>query len=62
MNGIFEHQIKIKKLETFTTRYVSAVRLTMEDGSQGWGQMSTACANITSKIFHQQIAPHVLGK
>ena len=62
MNGIFEQQIKIKKLETFTTRYVSAVRLTMEDGSQGWGQMSTYCANITSKIFHQQVAPHVLGK
>ncbi len=62
MNHKIDHQIKIKKLETFTTRFVSAVRLTMEDGSQGWGQMSTYCANITSKIFHQQIAPHVLGK
>ena len=62
MKDIFQHQIKIKKLETFTTKYVSAVRLTMEDGSQGWGQMSTYFANITSKIFHQQVAPHVLGK
>ena len=62
MNRISEYQIKIKKLESFTTKYVSAVRLTMEDGSQGWGQMSTYFATITSKIFHQQIAPHVIGK
>ena len=62
MNNNFEHEIKIKKLETFTTEYVSVVRLTMEDDSQGWGQMSTYFAQITSKIFHQQIAPHVLGK
>ena len=62
MKGKCEHQIKIKKLETFTTKYGSVVCLTMEDGSQGWGQMSTYCANITSQIFHQQIVPHVLGK
>ena len=62
MQDKLNHEIKIKKLETFTTKYVSAVRLTMEDGSQGWGQMSTYFANVTSKIFHQQIAPHVLGR
>ena len=62
MIGISKHQIKIKMLETFTTKYVSAVRLTMEDGSYGWGQMSTYCANITSEIFHLQVAPHVLGR
>ncbi len=59
---IDKHEIKIKSLETFTTKYVGAVRLTMEDGSCGWGQMSTYCADITSTIFHRQVAPHVLGK
>ena len=40
--------VNIKKLETFTKSYVSVVRLTMEDGSQGWGQMSTYCADNTT--------------
>ena len=53
--------INIKKLETFTKSYVSVVRLTMEDGSQGWGQMSTYCADITAQIFHRQVAKHALG-
>ena len=54
--------VNIKKLETFTKSYVSVVRLTMEDGSQGWGQMSTYCADITAQIFHRQVAKHVLGR
>lgn len=59
---IEEFKFKIIKLETFTKPYVSVVRLTMEDGSQGWGQMSTYCADITAQIFHRQVAPHVLGR
>ncbi|MEE2774596.1 MAG: mandelate racemase/muconate lactonizing enzyme family protein [Pseudomonadota bacterium] len=58
----FDEEIKIKKLETFTTEYISVVKLTMEDESAGWGQMSTYCADISAKIFHRQVAPHVLGK
>ena len=57
-----DQEINIKTLETFTTNYVSVVRLTMHDGSQGWGQMSTYCSDITTQIFHRQIAPHVLSK
>ena len=57
-----DQEINIKTLETFTTNYVSAVRLTMDDGSQGWGQMSTYCSDITTQIFHRQVAPHVLSK
>ena len=57
-----ELKFKIKKLETFTKSYVSVVRLTMEDDTYGWGQMSTYCADITAQIFHRQVAPHVLGK
>ena len=52
---------KIKKLETFTNTYVSAVKLTMFDDSIGWGQMSTYCSDITCDIFHRQIAPHAIG-
>ena len=55
-------ELTISKLETFTTTYLSVVRLTMNDGSQGWGQMSTYCADISSQIFHRQVAPHVLNR
>jgi L-alanine-DL-glutamate epimerase-like enolase superfamily enzyme len=53
--------MKITKLETFTTPFVSFTRLTTEDGAQGWGQLSTYHADITAEIFHRQIAPHVIG-
>ena len=55
-------EFKIKKIETFTNVHVSAVKLTMYDGSTGWGQMSTYCADITCEIFHRQIiAPETFG-
>jgi len=54
--------MKIKKLETFTKPYVSFLKTTLEDGSQGFGQMSTYHADITAQIFHKQVAPWVLDK
>ena len=59
--GLSKMEFKIKKIETFTNVHVSAVKLTMDDGSTGWGQMSTYCADITCEIFHRQIVPHILG-
>jgi L-alanine-DL-glutamate epimerase-like enolase superfamily enzyme len=53
--------MKIKSIETFTTEYVGFVRVTAEDGSQGWGQVSAYNADITSIIVHRQIAPWALG-
>ena len=49
--------MKIVKLETFTKPYVSFVKITVEDGSIGYGQMSTYHADITAQIFHKQVAP-----
>ena len=54
--------MKITKLETFTKPFVSFVKITIEDGSIGYGQMSTYHADITSQIFHKQIAPWALGQ
>jgi len=54
--------MKIKKLETFTKPFVSFVKTTLEDGSVGFGQMSTYHADITVQIFHKQVAPWVLNK
>ncbi len=53
--------VKIRRLETFSTEFVGFVRVTTDDGSQGWGQMSTYNADITALVFHRQIAPWALG-
>ena len=54
--------MKIASLEVFSDDYVGFVRLTAEDGSIGWGQISTYNADITAQVFHRQIAPWALGK
>ena len=52
---------RIARIETFSTQFVSFVRLTAEDGAQGWGQCSTYNADITAQILHRQVAPWALG-
>jgi L-alanine-DL-glutamate epimerase-like enolase superfamily enzyme len=54
--------MKIRKLETFSNRYVCFVRVTSDHGATGWGQTSTYNADITALIFHRQIAPWALGE
>ena len=53
--------MKIQRIETFCDEFVGFVRVTAEDGSQGWGQVSTYNADITAQIVHRQVAPHALG-
>lgn len=53
--------MKISKLETFCNQYVGFVRVTAEDGSQGWGQVSTYNADISARVLHRQVAPWALG-
>ncbi|WP_274648938.1 mandelate racemase/muconate lactonizing enzyme family protein [Paenibacillus humicola] len=53
--------MKIASIETFTTRQLSFVRVTAEDGQQGFGQMAPYHANISALVLHQQVAPHALG-
>lgn len=53
--------MKIQKIETFANEFVSFVRVTVDDGSQGWGQVAPYFADITAQIVHRQVAPHALG-
>jgi L-alanine-DL-glutamate epimerase-like enolase superfamily enzyme len=53
--------MKIKSLETFCNQAVGFVRVTTDDGRQGWGQVSTYNADITCQIFHRQVARYALG-
>ena len=54
--------VKIKAIETFSNEFVGFVRLTAEDGAQGWGQVSTYHSDITVQVLHRQVAPWVLGQ
>lgn len=54
--------MKIVKLETFCNEYVGFVRVTTEDGQEGWGQLSTYNSDITASIFHRQIACWAIGR
>lgn len=52
----------INRIESFANEFVGFVRVTSEDGSQGWGQVSTYHSDITAQVLHRQVAPWVLGK
>lgn len=53
--------MKIDKLETWTRRDVSIVRVTTDDGATGFGQISPFTADISAQVFHRQVAPVALG-
>ena len=54
--------MQIQRIETFTNEYVCFVRVTLEDGSHGWGQTAPYHADITARVVHRQVAPWVLGE
>jgi len=56
-----ETGLKIKSVESFTKDYVSIVKITTDDGSTGFGQISTYDADISAIILHRKIAPLTLG-
>jgi len=54
--------VTIVSIETFTTEFVGFVRVTDDDGHQGWGQVSTYNADVSATVLHRQVAPWVLGR
>lgn len=54
--------MKISKIETFSTEFVCFVRVTTDDGRQGWGQVAPYHADITAQVVHRQVAPYALGQ
>jgi hypothetical protein len=48
--------MRIKSIETFANEFVGLVRLRTDDGSEGWGQVSTYHADITAQVLHRQVA------
>src|SRR5664279_2086349 len=54
--------MKIKRIETYCNQFVGFVRVTADDGAQGWGQVAPYNADITAQVLHRQIAPWSLGR
>jgi L-alanine-DL-glutamate epimerase-like enolase superfamily enzyme len=54
--------MNIKRIETYCNQFVGFVRVTSDDGAEGWGQVAPYNADITAQILHRQIAPWSLGR
>jgi L-alanine-DL-glutamate epimerase-like enolase superfamily enzyme len=53
--------MKIKSIETFSTKQICIVRVRTDDGAEGYGQTAPFNADITATVLHRHIAPAVLG-
>ncbi len=54
--------MKIIRFDTYALPQVGVLKLTLEDGTVGWGQIASfEAADIVAEILHRQIAPHLLG-
>jgi len=52
----------IASIDTFGDELVTLVRVTTDDGLEGWGQTAPYHADITALVLHRQVAPHALGR
>ena len=55
--------LKIRRIETFTKgTTLSFVRVEADDGSEGYGQISTFDADISASVMHRKIGRYALGQ
>jgi L-alanine-DL-glutamate epimerase-like enolase superfamily enzyme len=60
-DGMGERMI-IKRLESFANESVGFVRVTTDEGHQGWGQLANYNSDIAATVFHRQVARWALGQ
>ena len=60
-SGTARDIMKIQRIETFCNPFVGFVRVSTDDGRQGWGQVAPYNADITCQVLHRQVAPWSLG-
>ena len=59
---IIDEGLKITKIETYTKGALGLVRVSTDNGKEGWGQISTYDTDISAMILHRKVASHFLGK
>lgn len=52
---------RIDRIETFLREQVLVVRVTTDDGREGWGQAAPYQAGLTEHVLHEMVAPMFLG-
>lgn len=57
-----QSELTIRRIESFTRNEATIVKVTADDGSEGFGQLAPYANNITEQVLHQMIAHHFLGK
>jgi L-alanine-DL-glutamate epimerase-like enolase superfamily enzyme len=58
---IIEPGLTITRVESWTQGSYGIVRITTNDGREGYGQLSSFEPDITATVLHRQVARHVLG-
>jgi L-alanine-DL-glutamate epimerase-like enolase superfamily enzyme len=58
---IIEPGLTLTKVESWTQGQFGIVRVTTNDGREGYGQLSSFEPDITATVLHRQVARHVLG-
>lgn len=59
---VIDPGLSIAKVESWTQGAYGIVRVTTNDGRQGYGQLSSFEPDISAMVLHRQVVPHVLGK
>jgi L-alanine-DL-glutamate epimerase-like enolase superfamily enzyme len=58
---IIEPGLTITKVESWTQGSYGIVRITTNDGREGYGQLSSYEPDLSATVLHRQVARHVLG-
>jgi L-alanine-DL-glutamate epimerase-like enolase superfamily enzyme len=59
--SVIEKGLKIAKIETFSKRDIALVKVSTDEGSSGWGQISTYNSDLAATVLHRNLAQIVLG-
>ena len=59
---IIEPGLTIRSVESWTQGGYGLVRITTNDGKEGWGQMAPFEVETTAMVLHRQVARQVLGQ
>jgi L-alanine-DL-glutamate epimerase-like enolase superfamily enzyme len=59
---VIEPGRKIVSIETFSRPDIALVKITVDSGETGWGQISTYNSDIASTILHRNLAHLVIGQ
>ena len=54
--------LAIRSVETFVRGHQGFTRVTTDDGSEGWGQVSNYDADLSASILHRKVASYGLGR